>query len=95
MVSVSILFIPIVFFWALFDQQVKYLLSSDLYQTENISIFYKLVLTFQGSTWVLQARRMDGRVGPITILPDQMNTFNPLISEFVVILSGKFIIFSH
>uniref|UniRef100_A0A0R3RHS3 Solute carrier family 15 member 2 n=1 Tax=Elaeophora elaphi TaxID=1147741 RepID=A0A0R3RHS3_9BILA len=32
----------------------------------------------KGSTWVLQARRMDGRVGPFVILPDQMNTFNPL-----------------
>ncbi|KAL3998467.1 POT family protein [Acanthocheilonema viteae] len=52
LVAVSILFIPVVLFWALFDQQ--------------------------GSTWVLQARRMDGRVGPFTILPDQMNTLNPL-----------------
>ncbi|OZC12612.1 hypothetical protein X798_00243 [Onchocerca flexuosa] len=53
LVSVSILFGPVILFWALFDQQ--------------------------GSTWVLQARRMDGRVGPFMILPDQMNTFNPLI----------------
>ncbi|VDN02760.1 unnamed protein product [Thelazia callipaeda] len=53
LVAVSVLFAPVILFWALLDQQ--------------------------GSTWVLQARRMDGRVGPITILPDQMNTFNPLI----------------
>ncbi|VDK72968.1 unnamed protein product, partial [Onchocerca ochengi] len=53
LVSVSILFGPVILFWALFDQQ--------------------------GSTWVLQARRMNGRVGPFMILPDQMNTFNPLI----------------
>ncbi|MCP9257849.1 Solute carrier family 15 member [Dirofilaria immitis] len=33
----------------------------------------------QGSTWVLQARRMNGRIGPFMILPDQMNTLNPLI----------------
>ncbi|KAH7720230.1 POT family protein [Aphelenchoides avenae] len=65
LVSVSILFIPIVFFWALFDQQ--------------------------GSTWVLQARRMDGRVGPLTILPDQMNTFNPLIILISVPIFEAFI----
>ncbi|KAI1706909.1 POT family domain-containing protein [Ditylenchus destructor] len=65
LVSVSILFIPIVFFWALFDQQ--------------------------GSTWVLQARRMDGRVGPITILPDQMNTFNPLIIIIMVPIFEAFL----
>jgi solute carrier family 15 oligopeptide transporter 1 len=53
LLAVSLLFVPVVFFWALFDQQ--------------------------GSTWVLQASQMDGRVGPFTILPDQMNTFNPLI----------------
>ncbi|KAM3724786.1 Peptide transporter [Dirofilaria immitis] len=53
LVAVSILFTPVVLFWALFDQQ--------------------------GSTWILQARRLDGRVGPFMILPDQMNVFNPLI----------------
>uniref|UniRef100_A0A915E004 Uncharacterized protein n=1 Tax=Ditylenchus dipsaci TaxID=166011 RepID=A0A915E004_9BILA len=62
---VSILFVPIVFFWALFDQQ--------------------------GSTWFLQARRMDGRVGPLTILPDQMNTFNPLIIIIMVPIFEAFI----
>ncbi|VDK69830.1 unnamed protein product [Litomosoides sigmodontis] len=53
LVAISVLFSPVVLFWALFDQQ--------------------------GSTWVLQARRMDGRVGPFVILPDQMNTLNPLL----------------
>ncbi|VIO96173.1 Uncharacterized protein BM_BM4491 [Brugia malayi] len=53
LVAVSILFGPVVLFWALFDQQ--------------------------GSTWVLQARRMNGRIGSLMILPDQMNTLNPLI----------------
>lgn len=38
----------------------------------------------QGSTWVLQARQMDGRVGPITIFPDQMMTLNPLIVLIMV-----------
>nr|CAD2170994.1 unnamed protein product [Meloidogyne enterolobii] len=61
MVSIVVLYIPVVFFWALFDQQ--------------------------GSTWVLQATRMDGHVGWFTILPDQMNTLNPL---FVLILVPMF-----
>ena len=65
LVAVSILFIPVVFFWALFDQQ--------------------------GSTWVLQARRLDGRVGWFTILPDQMNTFNPLIVLIMVPIFEAFI----
>lgn len=30
--------------------------------------FFWALLDQQGSTWVLQARRMDGRIGPITIL---------------------------
>jgi solute carrier family 15 (oligopeptide transporter), member 1 len=41
-------------------------------------------VNFQGSTWVLQARRMDGHVGWFTILPDQMNTFNPLMILILV-----------
>ena len=45
----------------------------------------------QGSTWVLQASQMDGRVGPFTILPDQMNTFNPLIILLMVPIFEAFI----
>uniref|UniRef100_A0A0N5AUQ9 Peptide transporter 3 n=1 Tax=Syphacia muris TaxID=451379 RepID=A0A0N5AUQ9_9BILA len=56
--GVLVLFMPIIPFWALSDQQ--------------------------GSTWVLQARRMDGRIGPLTVLPDQMNTINPLIILIMV-----------
>jgi dipeptide/tripeptide permease len=33
----------------------------------------------KGSTWVLQARQMDGRIGPFTVFADQMMTLNPLI----------------
>uniref|UniRef100_A0AC35G8H5 Uncharacterized protein n=1 Tax=Panagrolaimus sp. PS1159 TaxID=55785 RepID=A0AC35G8H5_9BILA len=65
LLAVSLLFVPVVFFWALFDQQ--------------------------GSTWVLQASQMDGRVGPFTILPDQMNTFNPLIILIMVPVFEAFI----
>ena len=46
MMSLIVLFVPVILFWALFDQQ--------------------------GSTWVLQAGRMNGRVGKLTILPDQV-----------------------
>lgn len=53
LVNVSVLYGPIVLFWALYDQQ--------------------------GSTWVQQARRMDGRVGQITILPDQVSVLNPIM----------------
>uniref|UniRef100_A0A183CF24 Aa_trans domain-containing protein n=1 Tax=Globodera pallida TaxID=36090 RepID=A0A183CF24_GLOPA len=58
MLAITVLFIPIVFFWALYDQQ--------------------------GSTWVLQARRMDGRIGWFTILPEQVNTLNPLLVLILV-----------
>lgn len=50
---VLVLYIPLPFFWALFDQQ--------------------------GSRWTLQATRMNGQVGAITIKPDQMQVFNPLL----------------
>ncbi|VDN35255.1 unnamed protein product [Gongylonema pulchrum] len=49
------------------------------------------VLFGPGSTWVLQARRMDGRVGPFTILPDQINTLNPLIILIMVPIFEAFI----
>ncbi|CAJ0961251.1 unnamed protein product, partial [Mesorhabditis belari] len=47
-------------------------------------IFGPLVLFWalfdqMGSTWVLQARRLDGQVGLITILPEQISLLNPLI----------------
>ncbi|KAL3090065.1 hypothetical protein niasHS_006517 [Heterodera schachtii] len=58
MLAIIVLYIPIVFFWALYDQQ--------------------------GSTWVLQARRMDGRIGWFTLLPDQVNTLNPLLVLILV-----------
>ncbi|KAK6048468.1 hypothetical protein COOONC_14028 [Cooperia oncophora] len=57
-VNVAVIFGPLVFFWALFDQQ--------------------------GSTWVLQARRLDGRIGWLTVLPEQINILNPLIVLIMV-----------
>ncbi|KAJ1346902.1 hypothetical protein KIN20_001829 [Parelaphostrongylus tenuis] len=38
----------------------------------------------QGSTWVLQARRLDGRIGWINALPKQINILNPLIVIIMV-----------
>ncbi|PIO77030.1 hypothetical protein TELCIR_00862 [Teladorsagia circumcincta] len=57
-VNVAAIFGPLVFFWALFDQQ--------------------------GSTWVLQARRLNGRIGWLTVLPEQINILNPLIVLIMV-----------
>ncbi|VDL70711.1 unnamed protein product [Nippostrongylus brasiliensis] len=57
-INVAVIFGPLVFFWALFDQQ--------------------------GSTWVLQARRMNGRIGWLTVLPEQINILNPLIVLMMV-----------
>ncbi|MFH4978517.1 hypothetical protein AB6A40_005226 [Gnathostoma spinigerum] len=60
------------------------------------TLFFPLIVFWalfdqQGSTWVLQGRRMDGRVGPFTILPDQMNTLNPLIILIMVPVFEAFI----
>ncbi|CAI5437649.1 unnamed protein product [Caenorhabditis angaria] len=52
LLNVAVIFCPLIFFWALFDQQ--------------------------GSTWVLQARRLDGRVGHFSILPEQIHAINPI-----------------
>lgn len=52
---------------------------------------FRALFDQQGSTWVLQARRMDGRVGPITILPDQMNTLNPLMILILVPIFEAFV----
>ncbi|KAI6225863.1 Peptide transporter 3 [Aphelenchoides besseyi] len=53
--------------------------------------FFWALLDQQGSTWVLQARRMDGRVGQITILPDQMSILNPLFILLMVPLFEAFL----
>uniref|UniRef100_A0A0K0CVT7 MFS domain-containing protein n=1 Tax=Angiostrongylus cantonensis TaxID=6313 RepID=A0A0K0CVT7_ANGCA len=58
LINVAAIFGPLVFFWALFDQQ--------------------------GSTWILQARRLDGRIGWINALPEQINILNPLIVIIMV-----------
>ncbi|PAV55641.1 hypothetical protein WR25_25907 [Diploscapter pachys] len=61
--AVVLIFSPLPFFWALYDQQ--------------------------GSTWILQAQRLNGRLGFFTMLPDQVNALNPLlILIFVPIFEG-------
>lgn len=107
LIAVFVLFIPVVFFWALFDQQVldtgrEFIAFKKLIKAKNL-LFYcinlylnlrvvsKILFLLQGSTWVLQARRMDGRVGPLTILPDQMNTVNPLMIILLVPIFEAFI----
>lgn len=43
----------------------------------------------QGSTWVLQGRRLNGKIGMLTVLPEQIQIMNPLlILLFVPICEG-------
>ncbi|XP_018017235.1 solute carrier family 15 member 2 isoform X2 [Hyalella azteca] len=44
----------------------------------------------QGSRWVFQAAKMDGKVGAITIQPDQMQVINPLLIMLLVPLMEKY-----
>lgn len=70
---VMILFIPIPFFWALYDQQVKCGLVLQMSDTN----FKKN--SFQGSRWTFQAIRMDGQLGEVyKIKPDQMQILTPI-----------------
>jgi len=55
------IFLPIPFFWMLFDQKA--------------------------STWVVQARAMDPRVGPWTFEPAQMQLVNPLLVMLLIPLT--------
>ncbi|CAI4225729.1 unnamed protein product [Auanema sp. JU1783] len=56
----------------------------------NVAVIFSPLVVFwalfdqQGSTWVLQARRLDGRIGWLTVLPEQVNTLNPLIVLIMV-----------
>ncbi|GMR53789.1 hypothetical protein PMAYCL1PPCAC_23984, partial [Pristionchus mayeri] len=57
-IDVAIIFMPLVLFWALFDQQA--------------------------STWVIQAQCMNCRVGPLTLMAEQMSFINPLLIIILV-----------
>lgn len=60
-------------------------LVSDVKSTLKVLIiFIPLPIFFtlydqQGSGWTFQANRMDGRLGSLTILPDQMQVVNPFL----------------
>lgn len=41
--------------------------------------FFWALFEQQGSRWIVQAQRMNGNLGSITIKPDQMQVFNPLL----------------
>ena len=92
-IDIAIIFCPLVLFWALFDQQVS--LPSLSLSLPSLSSLYPLsilsTLSSQGSTWVLQARRMDGRVGSMYILPEQINFLNPLLILLLVPLFEMFL----
>ncbi|KRZ61644.1 Peptide transporter 3 [Trichinella nativa] len=51
------------------------------------AVMFSTLYDQTGSTWILQASRMNGRVGHLTILPDQMSTVNPL---FIITLVPLF-----
>ncbi|KRZ43355.1 Peptide transporter 3 [Trichinella pseudospiralis] len=51
------------------------------------AVMFSTLYDQTGSTWILQASRMNGRVGHFTILPDQMSTVNPL---FIIMLVPLF-----
>ncbi|XP_044269390.1 peptide transporter family 1 isoform X4 [Tribolium madens] len=60
-------------------------LIEDIKATLKVMVIYVPLPIFwacydrQGSGWTFQAARMDGRVGSLTILPDQMQVVNPLL----------------
>ena len=74
------MFLPIPIFWALFDQQS----SRWVFQ---VTYVYRMSVHFNHTRWVLQAERMDGRVGAFEIKADQMQIFN---SVFILILLPVF-----
>lgn len=63
--SIMVLYIPLIFFCALFNQQ--------------------------GSTWVIQANKMNGRVGQLTIIPEQISILNPLLIIILIPLFEQLI----
>lgn len=71
--SVSLVFAPIILFWALFDQKVKLTKCS-----------YIWLLFFQGSTWILLARKLNYRIGGLNVIPEQINFLNPLLILILV-----------
>ncbi|XP_063680153.1 solute carrier family 15 member 1-like isoform X2 [Bolinopsis microptera] len=41
--------------------------------------FFWALYSQQGSRWIIQAKRMNGKLGNVVIKPDQMQVFNPLL----------------
>eukprot|EP00092_Neocalanus_flemingeri_P016171 GFUD01017503.1.p1 GENE.GFUD01017503.1~~GFUD01017503.1.p1 ORF type:complete len:575 (-),score=146.79 GFUD01017503.1:38-1528(-) len=61
--GVLILFVPLILFWALYDQS--------------------------GSRWVLQADDMDGKLGNLELLPEQLQFINPALILILVPIFDK------
>ncbi|KFD55662.1 hypothetical protein M514_03410 [Trichuris suis] len=55
------------------------------------AVFWTCLYDQTGSAWVLQASHMNGAVGGITILPDQLSAANPLLIILLVPLFEGFI----
>jgi len=46
--------------------------------------FFWALFEQQGSMWIIQAKGMDGRLGGMTLLPDQMQVFNPVLVMIMI-----------
>ncbi|CDW54472.1 POT family protein [Trichuris trichiura] len=55
------------------------------------AVFWTCLYDQTGSAWVLQASHMNGAVGGVTILPDQLSAANPLLIIILVPLFEGFI----
>ncbi|KAL0872177.1 hypothetical protein ABMA27_004584 [Loxostege sticticalis] len=69
----------------------------DIKKTLSILTLFSVLPVFwalldqMGSRWTLQATKMDGRLGPITIKPDQMQVLNPICILILIPLAQKYI----
>ena len=87
LLHVCVMFLPIPVFFALFNQQVatyKLNLSYHCWELHThtcMPLVHLLIhcIFLQGSKWTLQASKMNGKLGGITIQPDQMQALNPIL----------------
>ncbi|XP_048505499.1 solute carrier family 15 member 2 isoform X3 [Athalia rosae] len=85
--AILFLYIPLPFFWSLFDQQVnmnecKILVRFQLYK----KFYFQLS---KGSRWTFQASRMNSEFLGTQMLPDQMQVINPAMVLLLIPLFDK------
>ncbi|KAL4709266.1 hypothetical protein ACJJTC_013326 [Scirpophaga incertulas] len=70
---------------------------ADIKKTMSVLTLFSVLPVFwslldqMGSRWTLQATKMDGRLGCITIKPDQMQVLNPIVILITIPLAQKYI----